>query len=187
MVFLVSAFLMLVSHGTYYGFFSIHLEQLGYERSFIGITWALASIAEILVMIKSDWIFKRYSLENVFFVSFMVAAFRWIILFWVTDPVWILTSQVLHAVTYGTFHMASILYMDQLAPADAKTFGQALNNAMTYGFGMMVGFFLNGYFYEITGLRYLFVISALTALLGGLLFRAAGNYKAVVVASGNKL
>ena len=44
-VFLFCAFLMLVSHGTYYGFFSIHLENLGYGNTFIGICWALASIS----------------------------------------------------------------------------------------------------------------------------------------------
>jgi PPP family 3-phenylpropionic acid transporter len=80
----------------------------------------------------------------------------------------------LHAVTYGAFHVASILYMDQLTPKDVKTFGQALNNAVTYGMGMMIGFFLNGYLYEIIGLRYLFLISSLAALAGGLLFRGWG-------------
>jgi len=53
-LFLVCAFLMLVSHATYYGFFSIHLEALGYGNAFIGVTWALASAAEILVMIRSE-------------------------------------------------------------------------------------------------------------------------------------
>ncbi len=177
MVFLTAAFLMLLSHGAYYGFFSIHLEALGYERSFIGIAWALAALAEILVMLRSETIFKRFSLETVFFCSFLVAAFRWLFLFQVTGPVLIMISQLLHAVTYGAFHVTSILYMDQLTPEDAKTFGQALNNAVTYGFGMMVGFFLNGYLYEIIGLRYLFLISALAALLGALLFRGLGMPK----------
>ena len=66
-VFLFCAFLMLVSHGAYYGFYSIHLENLGYGKTFIGISWALASIAEIIVMIKSDIIFKRFSTDNVLF------------------------------------------------------------------------------------------------------------------------
>jgi PPP family 3-phenylpropionic acid transporter len=174
LVFLTAAFLMLASHGAYYGFFSIHLEALGYKGSFIGIAWALAALAEILVMLRSEWIFQRTSLEKVFFFSFMVAAFRWIFLFYVTGPLWILVSQLLHAVTYGAFHVASILYMDQLTPKDVKTFGQALNNAVTYGMGMMIGFFLNGYLYEIIGLRYLFLISSLAALAGGLLFRGWG-------------
>jgi len=171
-IFLFCAFLMLVSHGAYYGFFSIHLENLGYGSTFIGIAWALASTAEILVMIKSDKIFDRFSLENVLFFSFMVSASRWMILFFAGSTLVILVSQILHAVTYGTFHMASILYIDRLAPSQAKTLGQAVNNALTYGLGLMVGFFVNGYVYGITGSHTLFLMSALIALAGGMLFQS---------------
>jgi PPP family 3-phenylpropionic acid transporter len=171
-VFLFCAFLMLVSHGAYYGFFSIHLANLGYDTAFIGLTWALASTAEILVMVKSDKIFDRFSLENVLFFSFLVAAARWLILFFLESAALILLSQILHAVTYGTFHMASILYIDRLAPEKAKTLGQAVNNALTYGLGLMVGFFVNGYVYEITGSFTLFLMSSLIALAGGLVFKS---------------
>jgi len=172
-VFLFCAFLMLVSHGTYYGFFSIHLENLGYDNTFIGIAWALASIAEILVMIKSDSIFRRFSLENVLVFSFMVAAVRWFALFFATSPAVILFLQIFHAVTYGTFHVASILYIDSLTPDETKTLGQAVNNAVTYGLGLMVGFFINGYLFEIMGLFALFMISSLIALAGGVLLKCS--------------
>jgi PPP family 3-phenylpropionic acid transporter len=170
LVFLFCAFLMLVSHGAYYGFFSIHLENLGFGSTFIGLTWALASAAEILVMLRSDQIFNRFSIKAVLIFSFMVAALRWLILFFVQSAAAILLSQVLHAVTYGTFHIASVLYIDQLAPDKAKTLGQAVNNATSYGLGLMVGFFLNGYLYEITGSFALFIISSMIALCGGLIF-----------------
>jgi PPP family 3-phenylpropionic acid transporter len=172
-VFLFCAFLMLVSHGTYYGFFSIHLENLGYDNTFIGIAWALASIAEILVMIKSDSIFKRFSLENVLVFSFMAAAVRWFALFFATSPAVILFLQVFHAVTYGTFHVASILYIDSLTPDETKTLGQAVNNAVTYGLGLMVGFFINGYLFEIMGSFALFMISSFIALAGGVLLKCS--------------
>jgi PPP family 3-phenylpropionic acid transporter len=172
-IFLFSAFLMLVSHGTYYGFFSIHLDNLGYESTFIGITWALASISEILVMVNSEKIFKRFSLENVLVFSFMVAALRWFTLFIARSPAVIMISQISHAVTYGTFHIASILYIDFLTPDDAKTLGQAINNAVTYGLGMMVGFFMSGYLYESMGSFVLFMISGFIALAGGILLRMA--------------
>jgi len=175
--FLGCAFLMLVSHSAYYGFFSIHLDNLGFDSTFIGIAWALASTAEILVMVQSERIFSRFSLQNVLFFSFMAAALRWLILYRARGPTVIMLSQVLHAVTYGTFHMASILYMDRLAPEQAKTLGQAANNAITYGLGLMVGFFLNGFLYEIFGSFDLFLASALIALAGGLLF---GGYQLAV-------
>ncbi len=171
-VFLFCAFLMLVSHGAYYGFFSIHLTNLGFDGTFIGICWALASTAEILVMVRSEKLFNRFSIENVLTFSFVIAAIRWLILFFASSPAVILASQILHAVTYGAFHMASILYIDRLAPQQAKTTGQAVNNAVTYGLGLMVGFFVNGYLYELMGSFALFGLSSLIAVSGGLLFKA---------------
>lgn len=169
-IFLICGFLMLVSHGAYYGFFSIHLENLGYPRAFIGIAWALASTAEILVMVQSGRIFRRFSLETVLIFSFVIAALRWLTLYFAQSQVLILFSQVFHAITYGAFHMASILYMDQLTPDRAKTLGQAVNNAIQYGLGLMVGFFLNGYLYEITGSFTLFIVSSCLSVAGGMIF-----------------
>jgi len=171
LVFLFCAFLMLVSHGTYYGFYSIHLENMGYGSTFIGIAWALASIAEILVMINSNRIFKRFSKENVLIFSFMMAALRWFALCFAKSPATILLLQVLHAGTYASFHVASILYIDSLTPAEAKTLGQAVNNAVTYGLGLMVGFFISGYFFESIGSFKLFFMSGFIALGGGILFK----------------
>lgn len=168
-IFLGCGFLMLVSHGTYYGFFSIHLENLGFGTMFIGFSWALASIAEITVMIGSTRLFKRFSLENVLIFSFFVACIRWTMLFFAATPAMILLSQLLHAVTYGAFHMASILYIDRVSPEGAKTIGQALNNSVSFGLGMMIGVFVNGYFFDILGSTPLFIGSATVAAIGGLI------------------
>lgn len=169
-VFLLCAFLMLVSHGAYYGFFSIHLAQLGYGASFIGLCWALASTAEVVVMINSARLFARFSFKRVLVISFAAAALRWSILYVAQSALVILASQLLHAVTYAAFHMAGILYMDQLAPASDKTLGQAVNNAATYGLGLSVGFFASGALYEPGNSAPLFLFSAGVSLAGGLLF-----------------
>jgi PPP family 3-phenylpropionic acid transporter len=169
-VFLLCAFFMLVSHGAYYGFFSIHLAQLGHGGGFIGLCWALASSAEVVVMINSPRLFALVSYQRVLAVAFAVAAIRWGILYAAESAIVILVSQLLHAVTYGAFHMAGILYMDQLAPASDKTLGQALNNAVTYGLGLTVGFFVSGALYETGNSAPLFLFSSVMALLGGLLF-----------------
>ena len=90
LVFLASAFLMLVSHGAYYGFFSIHLEALGYDKTFVGVAWALASVAEVLVMVRSRSMFNRFSYKTVLAFSFGVAALRWFVLFATVSPAGIL-------------------------------------------------------------------------------------------------
>ncbi|MFZ2631370.1 MAG: MFS transporter [Desulfosalsimonadaceae bacterium] len=169
LVFLFCAFMMLVSHGTYYGFLSIHLENLGFSGVFIGIAWAVASTAEILVMLNSEGLLRRFSHEKILVAAFGAAVIRWILLCYATSAPLVLFSQILHALTYGAFHVASILYMDKLTPASAKTLGQAVNNAVTYGFGIMAGFLFNGYFFEIIGAPALFAVSALMAGIGGLI------------------
>jgi len=170
LAFIFCAFLMLVSHGAYYGFFSIHLEQLGYSNTFIGLSWALASAAEIVVMLFSNALFSRICLERAIGLAFAAAVLRWAVLGWVASSAGILLAQGLHALTYGVFHMASILTIDRLVPAAAKTLGQAVNNALTYGLGLMVGFFLNGALFGIIGSAGLFKLSSLIALAGGVLW-----------------
>ncbi len=170
LVFLASAFLMLASHGAYYGFFSIHLAAQGRTTAFIGAAWALASAAEIVAMTASSALFRRFSLERVLLVAFAAAVLRWTMLALTVSTAALLASQVLHALTYGAFHMASLLYMDRLAPAGGKNLGQALNNALTYGLGLMAGFFLQGALFARLGSFGLFAVSAGIALAGGLLF-----------------
>jgi MFS transporter, PPP family, 3-phenylpropionic acid transporter len=169
-IFLVSAFLMLVSHGAYYGFFSIHLAELGYGGAFIGLCWALASGAEVVVMINSARLFARFSYTVVLSAAFAAAVLRWGILYTSSSIAVILASQLLHAMTYGAFHMAGILYMDQLAPESEKTLGQVLNNAVTYGLGLTVGFFVSGLLHQPGSSARLFLFSMITAAAGGMLF-----------------
>ena len=170
MGFLTAAFLMLVSHGAYYNFFSIHLAALGYSGTVIGIAWALASAGELVVMFLSASLFERVRLNRVLSASFGVAALRWILLAEMSHLAVLLASQLLHTITYGTFHMASILYVDGASTANNKTMGQALNNALTYGLGLMVGFFGSGILYQQAGPRVLFWVSAGIALLAALVF-----------------
>ncbi|RJQ66412.1 MAG: MFS transporter [Desulfobacteraceae bacterium] len=169
-LFLVCGFLMLVSHGAYYTFYSIHLAELGYGNFFIGMCWAAAVGAEIVVMLFSERIFKKFRYETVLIVSFGAAVLRWTGMWGAESAAVLLMLQVVHAFTYGTFHMTSILYIDMLAPRETKTLGQAVNNAVTYGLGLMTGSFLSGALYQQIGARGLFALSALIAMAGGALF-----------------
>lgn len=169
-VFLLAATLMLASHGAYYGFFSIYLESLGYGPFFIGLTWVVASSAEIIVMLNSRRLFKNFQMESLLLFSFAMAALRWLLLWQMTSAVALLLLQCLHAFTYGMFHITSILYMDQVMSQDSKTVGQAVNNSLTYGVGLMTGFMLSGFFYARLPLPTLFAINALIALGAGAIF-----------------
>jgi PPP family 3-phenylpropionic acid transporter len=175
-IYLFSAFTMLLAHGTYYAFSSIHLEQMGATSNEIAMYWALGSIAEIVVMLNARKIFKRFSVESVLVFSFVIAGIRWFLMFYTTTVSFVIMIQVFHAVTYGAFHIAGILYMDRCMPDETKTIGQALNNAFSYGLGMMTGSFINGYLFECIGTYYSFLCSALLSFVAGLLLWIAQKY-----------
>lgn len=175
-IYLISAFTMLLAHGTYYAFSSIHLEQMGATSNEIAMYWALGSIAEIIVMLNARKIFNRFSVESVLVFSFGIAGLRWLLMFYTTTVLFAIMIQVFHAVTYGAFHIAGILYMDRCMPDETKTIGQAVNNAFSYGLGMMTGSFINGYLFEWIGTYNAFLCSALLSFLAGFLLWAAQKY-----------
>src|SRR5690606_24287883 len=50
-VFLACAFLMQFSHGPYYTFYTIYLDELGISRGQAGMLWALGVLAEVLLFL----------------------------------------------------------------------------------------------------------------------------------------
>ena len=175
-IYLISAFTMLLAHGTYYSFASIHLEQMGATSNEISTFWALGSIAEIFVMMNARRIFKHFTVENVMIFSFCIASIRWLMMFYSTSVLVAILTQLFHAITYGAFHIAGILHMDRCMPDETKTTGQAVNNAVSYGLGMMTGSFINGYLFEWVGTYYSFLFSAILSFLGGLLLWITKKY-----------
>jgi len=175
-IYLISAFTMLLAHGTYYTFSSIHLEQMGATSNEIAMYWALGSTAEIIVMLNSRRIFNQFSVESVLVFSFFIAAMRWLLMFYTTSVLLVITIQVFHAVTYGAFHIAGILYIDRCMPDETKTIGQTVNTAVSYGLGMMTGSFINGYLFEWVGTYQSFLFSAILAFVAGVLLWIAQKY-----------
>ncbi|MCB9481380.1 MAG: MFS transporter [Desulfobacteraceae bacterium] len=177
LLFLLASILMLGSHSPYYAFFSIYLSDIGLQNTFIGISWAIAVFAEIVMMHQSGLIFKKISPGKVLVFSMFAASLRWFVLFYSESSFIILLSQVLHCFSYATFHMASILYIDELTPEGRKTTGQALNNALTYGLGLMAGNLLSGYFYDSAGGKALFLGAFLTSFTGAFIMLFSINIK----------
>ena len=167
-VYLITTFLMLLSHGTYYAFSSIHLEQLGAGSNAIAIFWALGTISEIFVMINSRRIFSRFQVETVLIFSCGMAVIRWMIMFYTTSVIIAILSQLLHAATYGAYHVGGIIYIDQCMPESTKTIGQSVNNAVSYGLGLMTGSYISCYLFEMVGTHNAFIFSAITAAISGI-------------------
>ena len=98
-------FLMQFSHGAYYAFFSIYLEQHDYSKTHIGQYWAVAVLAEVVLFLLVPAMIKRFGAKTLLIFSLLVAIFRWLLTAWFVDHALVMAvTQTMHAATFGLFH-----------------------------------------------------------------------------------
>ena len=165
--FLMAAFLMQVSHGAYYTFFSLFLEQAGYSRSLIGSLWAIGVLAEVIIFLVVHKLFGRISYKAVLVLSLFLAAVRWYLTGHFADVVWLLVLlQLTHAATFGTMHAVSMHYIHQYFQGRHQGQGQALFSSLTYGAGGALGAVVSGYVWQWDMGVTMFELAGLSALVG---------------------
>ena len=126
-IFLASVTLMQLSHGPYYTFLTLHLIDLDYSRALIGWLWALGVLAETGLFVIMPWLLRRVRLKQIILVSLVLAVLRWWLLGFYADTLWVLLCvQVLHAATFGSFHVAGIHFVQRYFAADKQGQGQGL-------------------------------------------------------------
>jgi len=162
-----ACFLMSVAHGPYYTFYSIYLVDHGYAKSAVGGLWALGVICEIGVFFLMPALVKRFGFTRILLISFSAAVLRFMLIAWTVDYIaLLLAAQVLHALTFGAYHAASVGLVHQFFQGRHQSKGQALFGSVTYGAGGVLGGLASGPIWQHWGASYLYTLSALMALLG---------------------
>jgi PPP family 3-phenylpropionic acid transporter len=166
LVFLLACFLMQASHGPYYTFYSIYLEEHHYGRDVIGLLWALGVICEIGLFLLMHKIKQRIGLRTIMLASFSIAVLRWYLIGMFADDIYILIfAQVLHAVTFGAYHATSIELVHRFFKGRHQIRGQAIYGSISFGLGGALGSFYSGITWNTLGADVTFFIAAACALV----------------------
>ncbi|KXO11837.1 Nucleoside:H+ symporter:Major facilitator superfamily [Marinobacter excellens LAMA 842] len=147
--FFLMNFLLQVSHGAYYTFFSIHLEQHGYGKLSIGLLWSLGVLAEIGLFLVMHRLSHRFSVRQIVIGALFLTMIRWILIAELTMVVPILIfAQLLHAASYGALHAISVQYIQGFFGKHHHGQGQALYSGLTFGAGGALGAWMSGFLVE---------------------------------------
>lgn len=159
---------MSAAHGAFYLFFSIYLAGLGYSQTAIGLLWSLGVLAEIGVFLLIGPLFRRFSMRHILLACFAAAALRFLLTAWAAEWLALLVlAQLLHALSFGAFHSASIQSVSRWFPASCQGRGQALYSSLSFGAGGLLGGLVAGALWDRAGGSVAFTVSAGFALLGG--------------------
>ncbi len=168
--FLLAAFLMQLSHGAYYTFFSLFLQEHGYTSSWIGFLWALGVLGEVLVFLVIHRLFRSVTYKTVLLVSLLLAVLRWYMTAHFADDLWLLIlAQLTHAATFGAMHSVSMHYIHKYFKGRHQGQGQALFSSLTYGAGGALGAYVSGQIWMQDFGVTMFEWAAISALVGALI------------------
>lgn len=166
-VFFVACFLMTFAHGPLYVFFSIYLVDHGYSKTSVGLLWSIGVLVEIVIFLYFPRLQQKFSLPRIFLFCFALAALRFLLIAWFAEWFALLFfAQMLHAFTFGAFHVVAMGFVHRHFSGRHQAKGQALFTGLTYGAGGMLGGFLSGFVWEPLGPAITFSLAALSAAMG---------------------
>lgn len=159
--FWVSLFLMQVSFGAFYNFFTIYQTDHGISLELTSWMWAFGVICEITLFYFQGPILQRYGMLGLVRFSILMTALRWFLLFLFPGSVlFAFISQAFHAFSFALHHTAAFSHLHTLYTN--RRLAAQFYYGISFGLGGFVGALLAGWIYG----PFLYLASALIALLG---------------------
>lgn len=170
-LFIISNTLLQVSFGAYYNFFALYMNDLGYSGLQTGVFIAVGVFAEVFIFIFALRLVKQFDVISLLALSIILTGVRWIGLAYFADEALIIVMcQILHALSFGLSHVASVYFLSQHFSEHFQSRAQAIYVSVSFGVGSAVGSFIAGYLWQDgLGATASFVFSGGVAFVGGML------------------
>ncbi|MEA3289853.1 MAG: MFS transporter, partial [Campylobacterota bacterium] len=157
--FWVSLFLMQVSFGGFYNFFTIYETTHGISLEITSYLWAFGVVCEIL-MLYFQAPLLQFNLVNIIKFSIFITGVRWFMLYLFPDNLTVsFITQSIHAFSFGLYHSAVIIYLYKLY--SNKKLAQQFMLGVAYGLGGFMGALIAGWTYG----ENLFLFSSIFAFM----------------------
>ena len=140
LAFMLSAILLQVSFGPFYSFFALYMRDIGYSGQQTGWLVALGVAAEVVIFIYAGKLIHRFGVKRVILCCLLMTALRWWLLASQAGVLELLIlSQLIHALSFGLTHAASIHFIHHYFTGNYQTRGQALYTSVSFGVGGAIG------------------------------------------------
>jgi PPP family 3-phenylpropionic acid transporter len=132
----------------------------------IGLLWSLGVFSEIIIFWKIAMFMRRWSLRELVMLALLLTVIRWLMTAYFANTGFLLVlSQCLHAFSFGLLHVVSVKYIAIFYPGKQQLHGQALYSGLGFGLGGALGAYIAGLAWAAYGAEWVFVMSAMLALV----------------------
>lgn len=165
--FLTSSCLMIAAHMAKYVFLSLYLKDLGYSSTMIGVMWSIGVVAEIIFFFYQAPLFRKFGVPTLWLLSLLVAIVRFLMIgFGAEYLLVLLAAQVLHGITFGVHHAATVTTLQRWFSGPLQARGQALLISVSYGLGGMMGGLILSNVWDQFGPQVVYLVAAGFAFCG---------------------
>jgi len=163
---LLICFLMQMSHGPYYTFYSIYLKEFDYSSTTLGWLWALGVIAEIVLFMFMHRLMPKYGPRKLMIIALLLTSVRWLMVgFFVESLTMVILAQCLHAASFGLYHAVAIELFHRNFKGKLQGRGQALYSAISFGAGGAIGALISGAYWEVYSPQVIFSVAAFVSFI----------------------
>jgi PPP family 3-phenylpropionic acid transporter len=166
--FIVACGLIQGSHAVYYGFATLAWKAAGYSEAVIGMLWAEAVLAEVVVFAAGSRLIGRFRSLPLLALGGVAAFIRFTGLALTDALPALVLLQLLHAFSFGAAHLAAMHHISaETAPSLSAT-AQSLYSGGVWGLFLGAALLAAGILYAAIG-SLAFLPMAGIGLIGGLL------------------
>ena len=134
-----------VIHQVYFLQASPFLKSIGLAEGRIGPAMTIGQFSEIVLMLVLGGMLRRIGFRGVLFLGATAYFLRYLIWSFTSLPMeFLVASQALHGVCYACFFAVAYIYVDRVAPEDARHSAQTVFGILILGGGPVIGGWLSG-------------------------------------------
>jgi PPP family 3-phenylpropionic acid transporter len=152
-------------------FFSLYVREYLHLESYAGL-WALSAAAEVPLMFLSGWFIRKYGTERILVISLAAIAVRNLV--YAAFPTFggAVVGQLFHAVCFGLFHPAAVVFVTERAPKRLMVVGMTLYSSVSVGIASVLGNVMGGFVIDTFGYIPLFTFFSVFPVVGLIAFFA---------------
>jgi len=160
-----AASLIQASHAVYYGFSTLDWTAKGFDGVTIGVLWALGVVAEIVLFAFAGRLPRRIGPFALIAIGAAGGIVRWSAMAFDPPALLLFPLQLLHALSFGTTHLGTMMFLSQNAPEQGRAAAQG-DVSTASSLAMAAASALGGVLYGLSGAA-AYVAMAVLALAGG--------------------
>ncbi|GIO28026.1 MFS transporter [Ornithinibacillus bavariensis] len=142
--FLIAIVFLSLAHRTNDSYIGLYITELGGSEALVGLGWFVGVASEALVFALAGFWFRKLHPLVFIMIAGVLYSLRWFIYGFADNPMFVISLQFLHGITFGIFYLAALDYVTRLIPKLLQSTGHLVYYAVFFGISGIIGSLTGG-------------------------------------------